>query len=420
MTDCHEMAHLLGALDFYGIWSALQDLNRLLSLMSVTDGGKIHLDAWHKLQFGWSEPRIFPLNSGGTATLNAAQLGVTNAPIILYDTNRGPSEYFLLEYRATNVTSLGGGGFDAGVNGDGLLIWHVLHGGDKHPKLLADVAWPNAERLWRECMKCWALTYGTNSPGPCVVHGTNGLHEPFHDDHGMIKNDPGASGEPDWKLCTTCKCLFFAPNQADSKCQTGGTHLAGTANYTLITNTTVLANPLWYRCIKCQTLVRDWRNRDAPWRPISACAAGGEHDPHTNVQYRLPAFWGIKTLQAEAYPDLRRGVSDLWPGGSGTPWLHWYDQTPAYATVQVRPFLAGDNHIQIDWRYEVTWLDFSYGGIKNGSFNQPWNQLSEGVNAASPGGYLYIKNSYSPLPASITKPMRVRAYGGPALIGRNP
>lgn len=421
MTDCHEMAHLLGAADFYGIWSALQNLNRLLSLMSDTDGRRIHLDAWNKLQFGWLEPRIFPLNYGASTILYAAQLGSNNAPIILYDTNRGPSEYFLLEYRATNVTSLGGGGFDAGVNGDGLLIWHVLHGDNKHPRVMAEITWPNAERLWRECMKCWALAYGTNSPGPCVVFGTNGLHEPFKDDHGLIKNDPNASGEPGWRLCTKCKCLFYNPNQAASLCKQGGTHLGSADNYTLITDTTVLANPLWYRCMQCQTLVRDWKNRDAPWRTTSACAASGEHTPDTNVQYRLPAFWGIKTVQAEAYPDLRRGESDLWPGGNTTSWLHWYDQTPACVTLQVRPFTPGASSITIEWFNEAgTWVDFSYSGTKNGSFLQPFNLLSEGVNAVSPGGYLHIKFSYSPLPANITKPMRIRAYGGPALIGRNP
>jgi M6 family metalloprotease-like protein len=417
--DCHEMAHILGAIDFYGLWGVGECLAENLSLMSCSDGSRKHLDAWHKLQFGWSEPRIFPLNSNGTTTLNAAQLGLAYAPIILYDTNRGPGEFFLLEYRTKTVTNFGGG-YDAGVYGNGLVIWHVAHEANKKPPLMAELAWPQAERLWRECTKCRALTYGTASPGPCVA-GTNGVHEPFKDDHGLIKNDPNASGQPGWKLCTKCKCLFFGPNQTASKCQAGGTHLAGTDNFTLITDTTVLANPKWHRCTKCETLVRDWYNAHAPWTANSACVAGGRHAPDTSVMYMLPSFWGINALQPEAYPDLRRAESDVWPGGSSTPWLHWYDQTPACVTVQVQPFVTGDTHIRIDWLNEAgTWVDFSYSGTKNGSFSQPFNLLSEGVNAVSPGGYLHIKFSYSPLPANITKPMRIRAYGGPALIGRNP
>lgn len=414
---CHEMSHILGAIDFYGIWGVGGCLNDYLTLMSCTHNAKYHLDAWHKLQFGWSEPRIFPLNSGGSTTLNAAQLGLDYAPIILYDTNRGPDEFFLLEYRTRTVTGVGAG-YDANVAGNGLVIWHVAHQANNMPGNMAEIAWPDAERQWRECKKCRALSYGTASPGTCAA---GGLHEPFDDDHGLVKNDPQASGQPGWRRCTKCQSLFFGPNQAASNCPNGGTHLAGTDNYTLITDTTVLANPLWYRCTQCETLVRDWYNQHAPWTSNSVCIVGGRHTPDTSVQYMLPSFWAIRTLQAEAHPDLRRAESDVWPGGSSTPWLYWYDQTPACVTVQVRPFVTGDTHIRIDWLNEAgTWVDFSYGGIENGSFAQPWNQLSEGVTAVSPGGYLYIKFSYSPLPAHITKSMRLRAHGGPALMGRTP
>lgn len=415
--DCHEMSHILGAIDFYGIWGIGGCLNGHLTLMSCSYGEKYHLDAWHKMQFGWAEPRIFPLNGSGTTTLNAAQLGLASAPIILYDTNRGADEFFLLEYRTKTVTGLGGG-YDANVAGNGLVIWHVLHNANKKPRVMAEIAWPDAERSWRECKKCRALSHGTTSPGTCPA---GGVHDPFQDDHGLVKNDPGASGQPGWKRCTKCQSLFFGPNQADSNCPAEGTHLAGADNYTLITDTTVLANPKWHRCTQCETLVRKWENVHAPWTTNSVCPVGGRHTPDTSVEYMIPSFWAIETLQAEAYPDLRRAESDVWPGGSSTPWLHWYDQTPACVTVQVQPFVTGDTHIRIDWLNEAgTWVDFSYSGTKNGSFSRPFNLLSEGVNAVAPGGYLYIKFSYTPLPANITKPMRIRTYNGPVLIGRNP
>lgn len=414
---CHEMSHILGAIDFYGIWGIGGCLNDWLTLMSCTHNAKYHLDAWHKMQFGWSEPRIFPLNSGGTTTLNAAQLETVSAPIILYDTNRGPDEFFLLEYRTRNVTGLGGG-YDANVYDNGLVIWHVAHKPNKMPGVMAEIAWPDAERLWRECKKCRALSYGTAAPGTCPA---GGVHDPFVDDHGLVKNDPTAPGQSGWRRCTQCDSLFYGPHQAASRCPDGGTHVAGTDNYTMITDTTVLANPYWYRCTKCETLVREWYNVHAPWTVSSACPVGGRHTPDTNNMYVVPSFWAIRTLQAEAHPDLRRAASEVWPGGSSTPWLSWYDQTSAYVTLQVRPFASGDSHIRVDWINESgTWVDFSHAGFETGSFDYPFNLLSEGVGAVASGGYLYIKFSYSPVPAHITKPMRIRAHGGPALIGRTP
>lgn len=415
--DCHELSHILGAMDFYGIWGIGDCLNGHLSLMSCSYGEKYHLDAWHKLQFGWSEPRVFALNGSGTTTLNAAQMGLAYAPIILYDTNRGTDEFFLLEYRTKTVTGLGGG-YDANVAGNGLVIWHVLHNANKKPRVMAEIAWPDAERSWRECKKCRALSYGTAPLGVCPA---GDAHDPFVDDHGLVHDDPEAAGEPGWRYCTKCRSLYFGPNQAASNCPDGGTHLPGTYSYTLITDTRVLANPKWHRCTKCETLVRNWENLNAPWTTNSVCTVGGRHTPDTGVEYMLPSFWAIKTLQAEAYPDLRRAQSDVWPGGSSTPWLCWYDQTPACVTVQVDPFATGDSHIRVGWFNEPgTWVDFFYGGMQNGSFASPFNQLSDGVNAVSSGGYLYIKQGYTPLPAHVTKPMRIRSYGGPALIGRTP
>lgn len=413
---CHEMSHMLGAMDFYGIWGIGGCLNSHLTLMSCTYNEKYHLDAWHKMQFGWSEPRIYRIDQGGAAMLDAAQLGAPDAPIILYDPNRGPSDFFLLEYRTKTVTNLGGG-YDANVAGNGLVIWHVAHTDDKMPGVMAEVAWPSAERDWRECKKCRALV--RNTPlGSCPAGGS---HDPFVDDHGLVKNDSKAPGRKGWKLCTKCKSLFYSPNQAGSRCPSGGTHAAGADDYTLITDTTVLANPLWYRCTKCETLVRNWYNANAPWTSESTCTAGGRHSPDTTVQYMLPSFWAINTLQAEAHPDLRRAENEVWPGGSSTPWLMWYDQTPSCASVHVQPFVNGQNRITIDWTAEPGhWVDFSYGGLENGSFARPWNLLSEGVNAVPSGGNLYIKFGYTAAPAHITKSMRIRSYGGPALIGRKP
>jgi M6 family metalloprotease-like protein len=72
-TLTHELSHTLGTLDIYGVWSH-ECLSDRVTLMSCTilpaDRPDIwHLDPWHKMQLGWSEPRIRFLRDGGVESL---------------------------------------------------------------------------------------------------------------------------------------------------------------------------------------------------------------------------------------------------------------------------------------------------------------------------------------------------------------
>ena len=130
-TTCHEIAHSLGAVDLYGVWGQ-QCLNTGLTLMGCTLGSifpNFHLDPWHKMLFGWSEPRLLSLSDGGTVDLPAAQLRRSDAPILLFDPARGKNEFFLIEYRTRNTPI--GGGYDNNVgngSGYGLVLWHWAAG----------------------------------------------------------------------------------------------------------------------------------------------------------------------------------------------------------------------------------------------------------------------------------------------------
>ena len=368
------------------------------------------------MQFGWTQPRIHSLNSSGTTSLQAAQVDDGYlGPIILYDPNRGTDEFFMLEYRTRTVTGYGPG-YDQHVAGNGMVIWHVLHDANKHPRIMAEIAWPDAERPWHECMKCRALTLKTSPLGTCPA---GGRHDPFQDLHGMIKNDPSVSGETDWKRCTKCQSLFYGPRVTSSVCPAGGQH-----------NPAQALHPLHRSGCACQPALASLH----PMRNIGSRMGNfvfsldyqfrlsSRRTAHPRYQYAVsgPQLWAIRTILAEAHPDLRRGQNEVWPGGSRTPWLHWYDRTPACVDVEVSPFASGDRYLQISWTSEPgVWVDFSYNGIKKGSFLQPFNQLIEGVNAVTPGGYLYIKHGATTLPANVTKSMYIRAYNGPVRIGKN-
>ena len=65
----------------------------------------------------------------------------------------------------------------------------------------------------------------------------------------------------------------------------------------------------------------------------------------------------------------------------------------------------------------ITWVDFNFGGTEDGSFNNPWNSLSQGNFHATSGGLIVIKAGSSAETLSLTKPMRIVSYGGTAHIG---
>lgn len=134
-TLCHELSHVLGTKDLYGIWNVTcHSLG--YTLMSCTirgadDMSSYGLDSWHKMQLGWVEPRIRSLATGGVETVTAAQsLEATDAPIILYNPARGPREFFLIEYRTR--TSPWGSGYEDDLPSSGLGIWHVVHDANKN------------------------------------------------------------------------------------------------------------------------------------------------------------------------------------------------------------------------------------------------------------------------------------------------
>jgi M6 family metalloprotease-like protein len=135
-TWTHETTHQLGATDAYGVWNinrAFPDktvtsecLNQHLTLMGCTENGNINtyqLDPWHKMELGWSEPRIVPFSSYGHALLPAADRNDPAAPLILYDPRRDASEYFILEFRNNHYR--GASGYDANIPQNGVGIWHV-------------------------------------------------------------------------------------------------------------------------------------------------------------------------------------------------------------------------------------------------------------------------------------------------------
>jgi hypothetical protein len=70
---------------------------------------------------------------------------------------------------------------------------------------------------------------------------------------------------------------------------------------------------------------------------------------------------------------------------------------------------------------DAIYVDGSWTGCENGSYQCPYNTLSEGVSAAHQGDELFIKAGFytgvENVPATINKSLTIRNYGGIATIG---
>lgn len=128
-----------------------------------------------------------------------------------------------------------------------------------------------------------------------------------------------------------------------------------------------------------------------------------------------PAIW------AENSPDLiPRSMPSLWGSGSTTPNLRWINGTPTLTTIHVRPFNPGDNSITVEWlSAKDTWVDFNFTGSESGTFDNPFKTMTAGLNAVSYGGNLHIKSGSSSETPTITKPMKIVGYNGPATVGHH-
>jgi len=384
-TMVHEMTHLLGAADLYGIWGTDQDINRRLSIMS---SGLVYPDPWHKMRFGWCEPRITNIVTGGKIVIPAAQMGVSTAPVILWNPSRGSEEYFLLEYRSPSNT-VHGTGYDREVAGDGLVIWHVYHDSNKNIVPYCDVVYPSASRSWYECGKCRGLVH-RNDLGSRTCAG-GGTHEPIYgdvadpsDEHTLVYGDSSPPNESPWYRCNKCGMIYFGPNQAGSVCPSGGVHsLFSSLDYSLRKNTTdLVGHNQWYRCTRCESLFYTRRRNSNNQIDLSGCPAGGNHIKGAD-EYVVNGAWTDRTMLTRGAPDLLHGSSNVWASGSWTPYLDWYNKSSTGTRLHVYDYQPGANSITVEWFYPwgEIWVDFNYAGIEEGSFARPFNTFAEGVAA---------------------------------------
>jgi M6 family metalloprotease-like protein len=115
---CHELGHVFGAPDFYdtgeGKFSGTGKWDLMGGGSWNSNGARpAHINMYQKIQYGWVEPKVLnaPQN---VEEMRAAAL----SPDACIIETSSPDEYYVLENRQRK-------GFDMGIPGHGLLIYHV-------------------------------------------------------------------------------------------------------------------------------------------------------------------------------------------------------------------------------------------------------------------------------------------------------
>lgn len=121
---------------------------------------------------------------------------------------------------------------------------------------------------------------------------------------------------------------------------------------------------------------------------------------------------------SEAPPNFQHPSHGVWTNTSPSAYLQWQDGTQTVTRFRVLPFNHGDGSITVELLTgEDTWVDFSWGTPNSGAFSTPYNTFSNGVAHVSYGGNLNFKTGLSHEAMTIAKPMSLKAYNGPVLIG---
>lgn len=355
-TLCHELSHTLGTLDLYGVWSQ-ECLSYKVTLMSCTLGALespeiYHLDPWHKMQLGWSEPRIFSLNASGNASVPSAQALEATGPIILYDPSVGTNEFFILEYRARNSPK--GAGYDVNVADEGLALWHIHQEPNHYPTLTPRYdggPYPGQEN-WRWCSKCQGMHFITDWQNPIMgICPSNGVHSiEGSGGYTLVQNIPNAAGQHGWRWCKKCQGLFYGPAAAQSHCPAGGTHDGSSSgDYSLVQNDSSSPGQHgWKWCNKCQGLFFGLRLSE------SRCPSDGSlHNDTGSGDYAMLLSGQNYAVWSEGPLNFGRGSSTLWHSDQTTPQLLRLDGTRTKTRLHVRPFFSGAGSITVDWFSEL-------------------------------------------------------------------
>lgn len=136
------------------------------------------------------------------------------------------------------------------------------------------------------CKKCQGLFQG-GTGGICpkpVPNNALKSHDASKSENYVLMHSAALPyGQPDWRVCKTCKVLFFdGSGSSPSKCPaTAKKHQHLSKNYSLVKDSPFDEHQTdWHRCKNCQALFFQGKN-------ASFCPGGGAHEDAKSGEYSL-------------------------------------------------------------------------------------------------------------------------------------
>lgn len=160
---------------------------------------------------------------------------------------------------------------------------------------------------WSRCRKCQGLFYGPTL-GVCPQGGRHDGTGSFNY-HILAYPRPDGQGQRGWYWCRKCSGIFlFSGVGSTGSCAAGNTHdHTESAEYVLVSRepSTVLAQPGWVWCSKCQLLTDSSGS-------TNICPAGGTHTSAGSAAYvvKYEAPLGTITLTAQPSTGLPPSTGD--------------------------------------------------------------------------------------------------------------
>jgi hypothetical protein len=132
-----------------------------------------------------------------------------------------------------------------------------------------------------------------------------------------------------------------------------------------------------------------------------------------------PDGMAYNTVYAMGAPALSRGGTMVWRSNTASPYLTWDDGFILSDWIRIHPFDPGDPMVTVEWLHAGQyWADFNHSGTELGNFGLPFASLAVALPSIPRGGILTIKPSATSERPRFTKPITLKAWTGPVIIGR--
>lgn len=134
------------------------------------------------------------------------------------------------------------------------------------------------------------------------------------------------------------------------------------------------------------------------------------------IAYQVPAALNVGEPRAPMQGSLEAQILMRFNGYWGARGSECNDHFFAPADSPIYQFFPTPQSLA--WLNFTAWVDFSYAGGQQGTFDAPYSSLGAAINTLPPAGQVSIKTGSAHEAITISKPVKLSASGGSVTIGQ--